>query len=523
MISPLAISDYLNREADDFRWLKTLPDAQLDEWLYSIKPTPKFKEPLNRAQKVGFILGVAHKQFVFHFEMGTGKSRLTLELLKWYIENGYIDRALVLANADTVVQGWQDEILRWDIGLPFKILLGSSAAKWDMLESFNLGIAVATHVGFATMVSELVPSRTGKSDRRYKPVREHVDYMRKKFGAVVIDESTRVGNNKTLAFEVCKQVMQSADIRYALAGRLFGRNPMPVWAQFYLVDGGDSFGPTLGLFREVFFTAKRGYFGGMEYTFNKKREPEFQRFLGHRSIYFAIDEVTDLPELVKVRKHCMFPEDTLRYYRRCVDEILHSKGNYREMQNAFLRMRQISSGFVGVSDDEEGETTEIEFPENPKLDLLVELLQELPEGKKAVVFHEFKWSGRQIANALKKAKIPFGQLNAETKDWDRVKNKFNNSDTDNILVVSWRKGGYGLNLQAASYMFFFESPVGSIDRDQCERRIWRQGQRNRCFIYDLLMKDSVDSRIIMFHSHAANLFEALVKDPSLIEEGFVKE
>ena len=84
--------------------------------------------------------------------------------------------------------------------------------------------------------------------------------------------------------------------------------------------------------------------------------------------------------------------------------------------------------------------------------------------------------------------------------------------------------GSPLTLTIANcYMFFFESPVGSIDRDQCERRIWRQGQRNRCFIYDLLMKDSVDSRIIMFHSHAANLFEALVKDPSLIEEGFVKE
>jgi hypothetical protein len=127
-------------------------------------------------------------------------------------------------------------------------------------------------------------------------------------------------------------------------------------------------------------TAKQGHFGGMEYKFNKKMEPQFQKFLGHRSVYFGIDEVTDLPELTKIRRMCMFPADTEVYYRRCVDEILKSKGSYREVQNAFLRMRQISSGFVGVFDDEEGETTEIEFPDNPKLDLLIELLQDLAIG-----------------------------------------------------------------------------------------------------------------------------------------------
>lgn len=519
MISPRSISAYLSREVDNFQWVKTLSDKELDYMIREIKPAPVFKEPLNRAQKVGFILGVAYKHWVYHYEMGSGKTRLALELLNWFIGNGFISRALVLANSDTVVQGWQDEILRWNINLPFKILLGNTRAKWDMLNSMELGIAVATHTGFSVMVSEL--EYVGQGDKReYVPVPKHIDYMRNKFAGFVIDESTRVSNSQSLSFRVCRAVMEDAPIRFALAGRLFGRDPMPVWSQFYLVDQGASFGPTINLFRGSFFTAKRGYFGGMEYKFNKKMEPEFQKFLGHRSVYFGIDEVTDLPELTRVRRACMFSAETEVYYRRCVDEILKSKGNYREVQNAFLRMRQISSGFVGVIDDEDGETSEIEFPDNPKLDLLIELLQDLPIGKKAVVFHEFKWSGAQIAKALKKAKIDFGQLNASTstKDWEKIRDRFVNGNID-ILVVSWRKGGYGLNLQAANYAFFFESPVSSLDRDQCERRIWRQGQQNRCFIYDLLMKDSVDARIISFHSSAANLFEALVKDPSLIERG----
>jgi hypothetical protein len=516
MISPRAIEEYLARPTDNFHWLKNLPDHELDEMLAAIRPLPQFNaEPLNRAQKIGFIIGVAYPYWMFHLEMGTGKTRLTLELLRWRMQTGKVKSALVLVSSDVLVLGWRDEILRWGITeIPHILLLGSSQEKWERLKSMEHGIAIATHTGFSTMVSKLAPSRNG-GKQHYQPLGEHIAYMRSTFPMFVLDESTRVGSHQSLAFKVCKAVMSEAKVRYALAGRLFGRDLMPVWAQFYLVDQGESFGSTLGMFREVFFKAKRAYFGGMEYTFNPRREEQFHKFLSHRSIYISANECTDLPEMVKVQKHCQFPQDTQVYYKKCVADIIAAKRDVREMQNAFLRMRQISSGFVGVVDDELEEKSEIEFPNNPKLDLLVELLQELPAGRKAVVFHEFMLSGRKIAAALTKSKVKFGKLDASTKDWDKVKNKFNNGDTD-VLVVSWKKGGYGLNLQAASYCFFYETPVGAIDRDQCERRIWRQGQKNKCFIYDLVMKDSMDAKILDYHNKASNLFEAIVKDPSIL-------
>ena len=44
-------------------------------------------------------------------------------------------------------------------------------------------------------------------------------------------------------------------------------------------------------------------------------------------------------------------EDAETYYRKAKDAIIAAKGNYRETKNAFLRMRQISSGFVGFHDE----------------------------------------------------------------------------------------------------------------------------------------------------------------------------
>jgi hypothetical protein len=291
MISPRAIEEYLARPTDNFHWLKNLPDHELDEMLAAIRPLPQFNaEPLNRAQKVGFIIGVAFPYWMFHLEMGTGKTRLTLELLRWRMQAGKAKTALILANADTVVSGWEDEILKWDINIPYTLLLGSSREKWHRLENLGHGIAVATHTGFSTMVSKLAPSRNG-GKQHYQPLGEHINYMKQKFDSFVIDESTRVGNHQSLSFKVCRAAMADAQVRYALAGRLFGRDLMPVWSQIYLVDRGESFGSTLGMFREVFFKSKRAYFGGMDYTFNPHREEQFQKFLSHRSIYFSVDEV----------------------------------------------------------------------------------------------------------------------------------------------------------------------------------------------------------------------------------------
>jgi SNF2 family DNA or RNA helicase len=83
-------------------------------------------------------------------------------------------------------------------------------------------------------------------------------------------------------------------------------------------------------------------------------------------------------------------------------------------------------------------------------------------------------------------------------------------------VANWKKASMGLNLQSASYMFFFESPVSSIDRYECEGRIYRTGQKERTFIYDLILRDSADEAILQFHREGKNLWKTLVENPAKI-------
>jgi hypothetical protein len=522
VIARSAIAHYISRPTDNFRWLKELSNDQLDNLLSEIQPAVR-KEvyTLNSAQKVCFIIGVAYGHFVFHLSMGTGKTRVTLELIHWYIQANQMKCGIILANTDEVVQGWEDEIIKWGIDIPYRLLLGSNREKWNILDSFDRGICIATHMGFSTMASSKVTrTKTVNGEQRdithYEPGRDRIEYLSNKFDAFVWDESTKVGNSQSLSYKTSRAASAKAKFRFALAGRLFSRDPMPVWPQFYLVDHGESFGETLGMFREVFFKAKRGFFGGMEYKFIKDREPEFQRFLGHRSIYYDIEEVANLPEITRVNKYCNMYGDTEEYYKQCIKDIIADRKNHRVVNNSFIKMRQISSGFIGMVEEEEDEVirSEIEFAQNPKLDLLMDCLADLPDNRKCIIFHEFTWSGRKICEALTKAKIQHGWLWGGTKDWDGIKHKFNNNPNFRHLVVSWRKGAYGLNLQAANYAFFYESPITVTDREQCERRLRRQGQHWPVFVVDLLMRKTVDARILDFHKEGRDIFKTLIQDPS---------
>jgi len=189
------------------------------------------------------------------------------------------------------------------------------------------------------------------------------------------------------------------------------------------------------------------------------------------------------------------------------------RGNFREVQNAFLRMRQISSGFVGFIDDDSDERAQVEFAINPKLELLIDIVREVPEDRKCVIFYEFNVSGKKISDALTKEKLRHGWLWGGTKDWTTIKDAFNTNPKYRFLVANWKKASMGLNLQVGSYMVFFESPVGVIPRAESEGRIHRTGQQHRCFIYDLVVKDSVDELILGFHKSGRSLWDALVDNP----------
>jgi SNF2 family DNA or RNA helicase len=515
MIPAGAIDAYLNRELDDHLWVKKLTHKELDKALAELEPAPFLYPELRLHQKASILLGIAYPQFAFWLDMGSGKTLITLELLQFWYETGVIEKALVFVTSDKAYPTWENQVKFFNIQMPYTTLEGSSEEKWRSFDQAPNGLIFVTYPGAVAMCSKRVG---GKRKGKLQLDPTLIKRFTKGVGALVMDESTKAGHHTSLTHKLCGRIRRKVDICYALAGRPFGRDPTLLWAQQYLVDQGETLGETLGLFREAFFSSSENRWSGFpEYTFKKSMQPELSRLLQHRSITYSAEECIDLPKHQVLIEEVHLPDEAEAYYKKVKDQVIAAKGNLREMKNAFVRMRQLSSGFMGFKDDDTGEKAEIEFADNPKLDRLMELIEGLPDGRKAVVFYEFTWSGRKIFEQAKAMKLKPIWLWSGTKDSRGEIKRFMENDDCTVAVVNNRVGAYSLDgMQIANYCFFYESPVSVIDREQAERRVRRQGQTRKVFQYDLVVSGTMDKKILAFHREGEDLFNALLKDPSTV-------
>jgi SNF2 family DNA or RNA helicase len=514
MIPSSALDDYLTRKRADHRWIKRLTHKQLDAALAELDPPPKLCSKVLLHQKACFLLGVSYPCFSHFLDMGAGKTLLTLELLRYWRQAGEMRRALVFITSDKALPTWLNQMERFGIAVPYcAIVEGSSKEKWNALKRFKHGIIYVTYPGAVAMCSKRAHGKRGQMILDKKLVGK----LAEEVDALVLDESTRAGGN-SLTNLLCHELAKHAKIRYALAGRPFGRDPTLLFRQQLIIDGGESFGKTLGLFRAAFFTAEKNRWArskyAMNYTFDKRKATKLARMMRHRSISYTADECVELPPVVVIRETVPMTSEVQDLYKRAVETAINAKGNLREMKNVFVRMRQLSSGFVGFKDDDTGDKAEVELQANPKRERLLELLEDLPEGRKALVFYEYTLSGRRISEELKKLGIGHIWLWSGTKDSTAALNKFMTKEDCTVAVVNHKIGAYSLDgLQVANYLFFYESPVSVIDREQAERRVRRKGQRHKVFQYDLVMKDTMDEKILTFHKEGTDILKKMSQDP----------
>lgn len=517
-ISKDAINEYMNRQIESMSWIKKLSEQQLDEEISRIDPPHKFTAKLRPEQKACFFMAIAYPHLVFMLDLGLGKTVITLEVLSYFYMHGFLRRAVVFAPTDELVEGWEDEIKKFGFKIPYVLLRGSSAKKWQSLEGFKEGIIIGTYMGISAMVAET--RRVLKPDGKYVNKRVIKPSLIQEFtaevDAVVFDQSTKISNRGSLSYLVGNVISQHAQIRMSLAGRAFGRDPVLLWAQFYLADRGIAFGNSISLFRESFYRMER-HTWGIRWVLRKRRENILTKFCSASSLRYSAEECLTLPAKSYTTVPFNLPSENQRFYNDLYNMLSkNDMGEFIKVKNTFIRMRQISSGFIGVIDEDSDERTEIVFQQNPKLEILKQKVEELPPDKKMIIVYDYTWSGRLIDDTLTKMKVKHGWLWSGTKDWTEIKEAFNHDPDFRVLVMNYKKGGMGLNLQVASYMVFYESPVSVIDRAECEGRIYRSGQQNKCHYFDLVAKNTVDETVLLYHKEGTDLWKRLIDNFGIV-------
>ncbi len=151
-------------------------------------------------------------------------------------------------------------------------------------------------------------------------------------------------------------------------------------------------------------------------------------------------------------------------------------------------------------------------PDSSKLAQFAELIDELLKNHhKALVFSQFVGHLKILEEHLKQTGISYQYLDGSTTPAQRKKrvNAFQGGAGD-VFLISLKAGGVGLNLTAADYVIHMDPWWNPAVEDQASDRAHRIGQTRPVTVYRLVMKDTIEEKILALHLQKRDLADSLL-------------
>ncbi|MDX6437495.1 MAG: hypothetical protein QOF45_78 [Gaiellaceae bacterium] len=147
-----------------------------------------------------------------------------------------------------------------------------------------------------------------------------------------------------------------------------------------------------------------------------------------------------------------------------------------------------------------------------KLDRLLELLELVPAGDKALVFTQYPGFDRLVPHLEqqlgKSVGFFHGRLNARQRE--ELLASFATEEGPSVLVISIRAGGRGLNLPAANHVIHFDRWWNPAVEQQATDRAHRFGQRKHVYVHSLISTGTLEERIDQLLDSKRELAESVI-------------
>ncbi|MBQ2460799.1 MAG: polysaccharide biosynthesis C-terminal domain-containing protein, partial [Clostridia bacterium] len=219
-------------------------------------------------------------------------------------------------------------------------------------------------------------------------------------------------------------------------------------------------------------------------------------FLRDRSIvrlrpYFIARRAKDylhMPECLTVTHNVeMDPEERKLYDSMKEDLLVDFDGDTLTADNAAAlsnKLLQMANGAVYNSDKE------VKPLHEKKLEALFDLIEQA-NGQSVLVCYWYKHDHQRIQEYLTAKGVPTRDLKSDQDiaDW--------NAGKIPVALISPASAGHGLNIQKGGHILIWFSLIWSLEMyQQCNARLWRQGQNEVVTIHHIVMKDTVDENVL---------------------------
>lgn len=516
LIKREAVVEFLRRPLSNYLWVKSLTREQILDELHTLRIRPIFKTKPWLHQLACFLIAMTEPDFLFLLDMGLGKSKLILDLITQRQREGRLAHALVTVPRRINIESWRDDIELHSELFATLVDCEDIEEKWERIAyPRDTDLTVIDYPSLHLCLTE--KRKVGKAKKgALRPDEKRVAHVQKLYNFVALDEIHKLANDQSLWFMLMRRLTAHCEFTYGLTGTLFGgeegtQDPEMIWPQFFLVDRGATFGENKGLFRASFFTSKANKWGrGDKHTFDVKTSAKLNEVLQHRSLRYDETEVLDLPKRVPRIERFTMTEEQWGHYLRAVEGVIEAGGDKFKCEGAWIKMRRIISGYLTWK-DEYGDHI-VHFKQNPKLDGLERLIDEAHSRTKILVCYDYTETGRMICERVKSMGLGYEWFYGGTKNQPESKRRFMEDPKCRVMVANSEAIGTGNDgLQRVSRrLMFYETPTPPIRRKQTVKRIDRFGGVGRAFVYDLVMRRSIDAGILANLAAGVDAFESVV-------------
>lgn len=334
--------------------------------------------------------------------------------------------------------------------------------------------------------------------------------------SLILDESHAVKTYNAKRSKLAERLANGGPVvpfKQILTGTPVLNNPMDLFHQFLVLDGGRTLGGNFFAFRARFFRdrnagmPKQKYFPKWEVMSLEKdgfdAMGELSRLVSYRSKHVTKAECMDLPPLIRQVIRVPMSPDQRRMYEEMKRDFVTMVDARAADPGAVtatlaitkaLRLQQIASGYVKTNEDEE-----IGLDGTPKMDALKQLLETLTPNGKVLVWAAWRNNYLQIAKVCDSIGVKYVTLVGGMSDTSRnaaVDALVKDPET-RVLIGNPGSGGIGVNLVEAKYAVFYSRTFSMMHKVQAEARNFRGGSEmhDKITHYDIVCENSIDELI----------------------------
>ena len=252
-----------------------------------------------------------------------------------------------------------------------------------------------------------------------------------------------------------------------------------------------------------------------------KNVDELWNRIGDTCIHLKKEDILDIPPKVYKTSKVELTKEQMKLYlqlqnQHCTDRLTVDNG-----LKLYLRFQDICNGYEPVETEEVNENGQhkvelIPLKENPKLDMLEELVDEIGDSQIVI------WCSRSrllhdAKDRLVKLGYNCGVYDGKVKREDREKDYEDFSAKKiQILFVNQSSGAYGLDgLKEADYAIYLCNDYSVEKREQSEDRIYRGMVSRNKYIIDLTCEGTCEDRVTEALKQGKQLLDTGITDASL--------